>query len=306
MIFFRAISDAVAIAQDIRNNILSLSMADNLTIAQTIRNNQHIELISQALTTGQRLHGSILPQSITQHISINQDIQVTKILSRIITNHLSLGSIVVRNKTAAITQALSIGQVINLSPLEPSIIVISEGIIYHVSKPIADELTITQNIHLNKVLPRIINQHLDIVQFVYAYKLDRRFIAIPVPAIVPAHKIILTYGTLRLELRDPEFGNSEKYEQSRILRRNRGNELNIYRDTIWPDTNTLSYSFKALKQKDVHNLLYFMNKSLGQTIQLLDHENNTWEGIISTPEKEVVEEGRIGFSASFEFIGNRI
>jgi hypothetical protein len=113
-------------------------------------------------------------------------------------------------------------------------------------------------------------------------------------------------------VRNPEFGNQDKYEQNRIYRRTRGGNLIQYRDPIWPTTETISYSFKYLTNNEAHGLLNFIDKTLGLMILLQDYDDQWWQGLIINPEKEISQDNKEDqtptcdtprFSASFDFVG---
>lgn len=116
--------------------------------------------------------------------------------------------------------------------------------------------------------------------------------------------IYLTYGTWTLRLRNPEFGDSDKYTKTRVVRKTRGGSAIVYRDPSWNTKEILSYSFRALKQEDATTLLSFLKASLGKNVELKDHIGKYWIGVITTPGAQVAQYGRgCQFSASFEFEG---
>lgn len=88
---------------------------------------------------------------------------------------------------------------------------------------------------------------------------------------------------LTLELRNPDFGDSEQYEPMRINRRSRGGTLHIYRDSNWPVSRRLVYTFSQLSESDKKDLLEFLEKTVGLEIQLTDFESRVWNGVITTP-----------------------
>lgn len=116
----------------------------------------------------------------------------------------------------------------------------------------------------------------------------------------------LHYLSNAVTLRDPDFGNIDRLEESRINRKTRNGDLEIFRDPNWPTNEIQDYKFSFLSQNQITALLNFFDITLGQTITLIDHENFTWEGIILTPSNEVSQPERQGFTASFQFQGSRI
>lgn len=116
----------------------------------------------------------------------------------------------------------------------------------------------------------------------------------------------LQYLNQTVVLRDPDFGNVDRLEQSRINRQTRGGDLEIFRDPNWPTDEIQDYKFSFLTQVQINQLLAFFDFSLGQIITLIDHENFTWSGVIITPNGEVSQPARQGFSAQFQFQGSVI
>jgi hypothetical protein len=115
--------------------------------------------------------------------------------------------------------------------------------------------------------------------------------------------VTLSLGSVAVMLRDPDFGNNEKLTFQKVVQRSVNNDLIVYRDPSWPMEDILDLRFSYLNQKQVQDLLNFMNYSLGQQITYVDHEGRTWHGVITTPAGEVSQPAREGFSAQFSFQG---
>lgn len=115
--------------------------------------------------------------------------------------------------------------------------------------------------------------------------------------------VTLTYGSLSMTLRNPDFENVDRIEVSRISRKTRGGDLVIYRDPAWPTTRSFDLKFSFLSEIQTRNLLRFLDQSLGQNIVLVDWEGRSWTGIITTPLAEVTQPGRENKTAHFLFQG---
>jgi hypothetical protein len=113
--------------------------------------------------------------------------------------------------------------------------------------------------------------------------------------------VTLTYQSTSIVLRNPDFGNQEVYEQRRINRKTRGGDLQIYRNPIWPQTNTFKYTISNLKEEEKQAFLNFLRLSLGQEITMIDYEGRSWTGFISAPNEETSEQTRKNNVISFEF-----
>ncbi len=122
-----------------------------------------------------------------------------------------------------------------------------------------------------------------------------------IPPISRQKNIILTYGTIGLTLRNPSLGNSDKLQQTRISRQTRGGDLMLFRDPLWPKSETFSYKVQLLKQQDVYNLLNFLDITLGLSIKLLDWQGAIWDVLITNPATAIAQKGRFVWEAQLEF-----
>jgi len=154
------------------------------------------------------------------------------------------------------------------------------------------------------VRSRTVSQILGLQGFAQAYKLDTNFVAIGGITLTDPRQLVLSWSGLTVTLRDPDFGDVHGVEISRINRKTRGGDLQIFRDPMWPKTRTLRYTFSFLSEKQKSDLLYFLYASMGQQIALVDYEGITWNGVIRTPVGNVVEQGRFNYTAEFEFEGD--
>jgi hypothetical protein len=106
--------------------------------------------------------------------------------------------------------------------------------------------------------------------------------------------------------RRPDLGNTDDLNFQRINRRSRGGDINIFRDTEWPKTETQSLKFTFTKESDLRRLLNFIGFTLGQIIQYVDHEGVTWEGVIQNPTAEGTQTGRSIYEISIIFEGDQV
>jgi len=108
-------------------------------------------------------------------------------------------------------------------------------------------------------------------------------------------------------LRNPELGDIERITTEGIVRRTRAGELLGTRDNDWPQTQTNVYNFITLKAAEKNALITFLQDYAGLEIGIVDHLDQEWRGIISTPENEFVTvRDDCSFDVSFEFIGVKI
>lgn len=113
--------------------------------------------------------------------------------------------------------------------------------------------------------------------------------------------LTLSYDGTNLVLRNPTIGNTESLQYQRINRTSRGGTHLVFADPSWPKQKVLRLQVDAIKNKT--ELTDFLNDSLGQQIQLLDHENRTWQGIITNPDTAITQIGREVYSVTLDFEG---
>lgn len=177
--------------------------------------------------------------------------------------------------------------------------------------PASSTLSLTSTATYDAVFNRSLSSSLLLTHIVTVGTFDRDEVSIGYtpPTLLTKNFILLTHPytspTVLLELKTPEFDNVEQLEFRRINRRTRGNTLEIYRAGYWPKAERLILKFIGLTEAKAKDLLVFFDKSLGDEIGLLDHENRQWRGIITTPAEKIVDrDGRgCNFSADFEFEG---
>jgi hypothetical protein len=95
--------------------------------------------------------------------------------------------------------------------------------------------------------------------------------------------VTFSHGSLSIGLRNPELNNTDKLIYDRIQRDNRGGDLIIFRDPMWPKTHLQELEFRLLKSVDKDALLDFVRQTLGQIVTYVDYEGRTWTGIITNP-----------------------
>ena len=176
------------------------------------------------------------------------------------------------------------------------------------SRGIENTLTISQTVSVLYVRNITVTSVLTYVSSV-AYTLDGLQPTIAIPSFPVPSGVLLSFGTLSVQLPSPEFGNVNGISQSRIQMNSRGGDLIIYRDPAWPTTETLKYQFKDLSNTKAKNFLAFIDASLGRDITLVDYEGVSWTGIIINPDTAVTQEGQElgvncgGFNVELEFQG---
>lgn len=92
-----------------------------------------------------------------------------------------------------------------------------------------------------------------------------------------------SFGAVEIELRNPEFGNSETLDLGLTLKRTMTGKVYTYIQT--PVKYVLKMSFEAVKESQRDDLITFLKVTAGQTLIFLNHNGETWSGKIIDPEK---------------------
>lgn len=95
-----------------------------------------------------------------------------------------------------------------------------------------------------------------------------------------------------LTLRDPNFGDQRTTSISRILRLSRGGTRHVFRYDTWPRYEQLRLQVEALSKDERDLFITFLDHSLGKQVILEDHNGLVWQGIITTPDSDVMQTQR--------------
>lgn len=106
---------------------------------------------------------------------------------------------------------------------------------------------------------------------------------------VANHKVQLISDTEVLEYDIVDYGDQDTIEHTRISRRTRNEELIIFRDPVWPKTETLKFKLTDLSDTQGKQTLAFLAKNLAATVRLTDWIGVRWSGVIVNPETQLVQ-----------------
>lgn len=104
-------------------------------------------------------------------------------------------------------------------------------------------------------------------------------------------------------LKNPDLGDTDSLNFTRINRVTLGNQLVVYSDGIWPTFERLKLPFSYLSQTDAYNLKRFVHQWFGINCYYLDYENRYWFGFFTSPEISLEEADKLNFKVSIDFEG---
>jgi hypothetical protein len=141
------------------------------------------------------------------------------------------------------------------------------------------KLTLTQTITTTIRRNIVVSQMLQILSRQAGFLPSVNFIGIELSSIV-RQKPEVSFANVSITLRSPEWGNVERTDMSRIIRRTRAGTLIVYRQPTWPKSETLVMQIADLSQLQSYQLLDFMDRTMGKKIQFTDHEGTIWQGTL--------------------------
>jgi len=119
--------------------------------------------------------------------------------------------------------------------------------------------------------------------------------AVAGPVLSDGNTLTLTYPfvspTLTLILENPDFGNTDTFNFTRLDRKTRGGDRKLLTDAKWAKWERLELSMTGIDcNATVDEIITFLNASLGKEIGFADWEGRTWKGIIVAPDTDIIEQ----------------
>lgn len=118
--------------------------------------------------------------------------------------------------------------------------------------------------------------------------------------------VTFAFQNFSFGVHQPDFGNKETLEFSRINRRSRAGDLIIYRDSKWPDSRKLSLTFSWLTEDEKNKFKDLLKMSLGKTITYTDHFGDIWSCFVLNPQTDIAQTGRCQWQLTLELQGTKL
>ncbi len=293
--------------------IIDISVNHYLPVSQggNVQDSSLPITVKQTLTVTQTVRSSIQGQETNQPFNLHQAVAVGKVLNIGVSNTLNVGQQgsptydLEAQNVVRFTQAVA-----NVNPLfAAGAIHITQSVVP--SRALGNAIVITQAVKVSGTYsPAQTVSSITVRQAVAYFKTDAvNVYNVPVPDSIDYLPVILTLGTTVVTLKIPEIGDSDKIQVKRVQEQTRGGDTIIFRDPIWSITEILKYKFIDLTRTRSQQLLSFFAQSIGLEIQLRDHQGVTWNGIITTPDAQVVctNDNNCGcYEVEFEFQGEKL
>ena len=283
--------------------IINISVAQFLPISQGDDGLDGVigRIVEQPLYLTQSVRCSNQNASTNQPFNVQQAVAVGKILNRGVGSVLSITQVMGPTYYIEAVNAFTITQ--QAASVNPQQIyqdlTITQGVVP--ARAFTSTLTVTQAVVLVGTYTAPATTSLAVTQSVSYFKKDAVAIfniTVPLPSAnisvnVPADAleyvpVTLTYGSTVVTLKVPELGDVDNINVKRVQDQTRGGDTIIFRDPIWSITETLKFKFTNLTRNRSQQLLRFFADTIGLSVQLTDHFGVVWNGIILTPDAQVV------------------
>jgi hypothetical protein len=113
----------------------------------------------------------------------------------------------------------------------------------------------------------------------------------------------LYFGTIEVEIKNPvPLEDETNYDQSMIVRRTRGGQLCLFRDSSWHDFDTLLIQSKMNIRENAEDAVDLISDSWGQIITM-DLLTKRYTGIVITDPHEIITiQDDCSYDLSFDFL----
>lgn len=262
----------------------------------------------------------------TQSLALSQSVSLNKTLNLSLAQYLPINSIGRRVKERSVSNLLSVsGSAYRTLPIS---VVSQLNLVQELSfvRGCTNTLTINQTVGLNVSKIQSISQSLGLGNYTVAlidgnWQFTGLYTPIDILSYDPSklqippvatHKVQLISDTEVLEYDIVDYGDQDRIEHTRISRRTRNEELIIYRDPVWPKTETLKFKLIDLSADQGKRTLDFLSSNLATTIRLTDWIGVRWSGIIVNPDAQLTQNimdqscGSGRYEINLEFQGEQL
>lgn len=107
-----------------------------------------------------------------------------------------------------------------------------------------------------------------------------------------------------LTMDNPQLGNIDSLEFTRIQRPTLGGDTILYRDTAWPKIEKLVLNFEILSRCNgfarVERLKNFIKRTLGKEFTYTDQDERDWTALITNPNTAISQPTRYSCRVTLE------
>jgi hypothetical protein len=112
--------------------------------------------------------------------------------------------------------------------------------------------------------------------------------------------ITFAYQSLNLQLKNPQLGNKNLLNFTRLSRSTSGGDLIVFRDDEWPSIETMTLSFDFCDEALTTKIKEFIKATLGKQFTYTDFNNVSWNTLITNPNTAITQTGINTYTISLE------
>jgi hypothetical protein len=103
--------------------------------------------------------------------------------------------------------------------------------------------------------------------------------------------VTFSWDNQNFEVNNPEFGDSDTLEFTRIARQSRSGDTIIYRDDEWPIIRSFGMTFLILKESDANQFRRLLRDTLGRVLAYTHIDTETYDAVILNPDTAIKQNG---------------
>lgn len=312
----RSVSQTIDFTQSTVRTGAPISRSVSSNISQPQPGEIPPELLPDPLsdTYAEELEALLANYGLRQSVSYRYSIKAVSV-----TSNLSLGQGLTHGTEISILEFLNLGQSVTLEDTTPIVhdLMFFQSVTVESSfKTASHTITFTQAVDPDLVRNRSVTSTLALGSWVSGFyssygdnavdaplgtpgqgATDARSHAVNPVTLTPGSGVVFTYPysgpTLTLNVKNPNFGDTETLNFRRVARNLRGGKFELYRRSIWPKWHRKQLTFVGLAEAKRTEVFQFLNESVGKEVGYLDYEGRQWRGVITTPAAQFREVGKL-------------
>lgn len=112
--------------------------------------------------------------------------------------------------------------------------------------------------------------------------------------------VTFNFGSVIIEMKNPEMGNQDSLEFIRVSRSTTGGDTIVYRDTEWPKIEKLNVIFDSCDFDIMERMKQFIQITLGKEFTYEDQDGITWNALIVNPNTAIKQSRINGYVVALE------
>jgi hypothetical protein len=270
---------------------IAISLVDNITFIDKVTDihSSNISLVNTITFNQNVISAHKYSRSLSDNITFNENIiKATdiEILDRLILlQYLSVYKPLISNDILTFTETLTLS---------------------HINSPFYDTLIFNELLSYNSTTNYLFDDVITLIDKCNVISSNSYDVLNPITIISAQFVTFTVISTgLTFTIFPPALDDTWKSDSGRIVRETRGGDVIVFADHHYPTFDTLKMKFIFANYKEANNFQLFCEQNLGLEMLYVDYEGITWDGVITSPDFDIIEVGPINFEfeITFETIG---